>query len=40
MKPGKEIGETLNTLLEMVIEEPELNAKERLTWKIIYVLNK
>ena len=28
MKPGKEIGEKLNELLEMVIEVPELNKKE------------
>lgn len=30
MQPGKEIGFVLNTLLEMVIEEPELNTKETL----------
>lgn len=30
MKPGKEIGETLERLLELVIEEPELNTKEEL----------
>ena len=30
MKPGKEIGEILNKLLEMVIENPELNSKEKL----------
>lgn len=28
MKPGKEIGETLNGLLELVIENPECNTKE------------
>lgn len=28
IKPGKEIGEILNTLLEKVLEEPELNKKE------------
>lgn len=28
MKPGKEIGEVLNRLLEMVIEHPEYNEKE------------
>ena len=28
IKPGKEIGEILNTLLEMVIENPKLNKKE------------
>ncbi len=30
MKPGKEIGQLLNSLLQMVIEEPELNTKENL----------
>ena len=30
MKPGKEIGVVLNSLLEMVLEEPELNKKETL----------
>ncbi len=30
MQPGKEIGEILNKLLEMVIENPELNQKEKL----------
>ncbi len=30
MKPGKEIGETLNRLLEYVIEHPEANKKEQL----------
>lgn len=34
MKPGKEIGETLNTLLDMVIEQPELNDKEILLEKV------
>ena len=28
IKPGKEIGEILNRLLELVIENPELNKKE------------
>ena len=28
MQPGKEIGFVLNTLLEKVIEQPELNTKE------------
>lgn len=28
MKPGKEIGDTLNALLELVIENPECNTKE------------
>lgn len=30
MKPGKELGETLNYLLEFVLEEPELNEREKL----------
>lgn len=30
MTPGKEIGETLRRLLDLVIEEPELNTKEEL----------
>ena len=30
MQPGKEIGVVLNTLLEKVIEQPELNTKETL----------
>ena len=30
MKPGKEMGVVLNTLLERVIEEPEWNSKEKL----------
>lgn len=30
MKPGKEMGEKLRKLLELVIEEPELNTKEEL----------
>ena len=34
MKPGKEIGETLNRLLELVIEEPEWNQKELLKEKV------
>ena len=36
MEPGKEIGEKLQQLLELVIEEPELNTKEellKLLWK-------
>ena len=28
MKPGKEIGEKLNELLNLVIEDPEMNTKE------------
>lgn len=31
MKPGKEIGVILGQLLEAVLEEPELNTKEKLT---------
>lgn len=34
MTPGKEIGETLNKLLMEVIEEPELNQKEKLLARI------
>jgi len=30
MKPGKEIGEVLQKLLEEVLEEPALNTKEQL----------
>lgn len=30
MKPGKEMGEKLHELLELVIEDPEMNTKERL----------
>lgn len=34
MTPGKQIGETLNRLLELVIEEPEQNKKETLLKKL------
>ena len=34
MKPGKEIGDKLNELLEMVIENPELNGKNELLKKL------
>ena len=34
MKPGKEIGETLNWLLDLVIEDPELNEKRILEGKV------
>ena len=34
MKPGKEIGEKLNELLELVIENPELNTKENLMKRV------
>ena len=30
MKPGKEIGETLRRLLELVLEDPSFNTKEKL----------
>ena len=33
MKPGKELGETLQMLLELVIDIPELNTKEILLEK-------
>ena len=31
MKPGKEIGDMLAWLLDAVLEEPELNTREKLT---------
>ena len=34
MKPGKELGETLQRLLEIVLEEPSLNTKEYLLSQI------
>ena len=34
MQPGKEIGETLERLLEEVLENPEMNKKEILLSKI------
>lgn len=34
MQPGKEIGETLERLLEEVLENPEMNKKEILLFKI------
>lgn len=34
MKPGKELGQTLEMLLELVLEEPERNTKEYLLSKI------
>ena len=30
LKPGKQMGEILNKLFEMVLEEPQLNTKEKL----------
>lgn len=30
MKPGKELGETLNKMLEIVLDNPEMNTKEKL----------
>lgn len=34
MQPGKKIGETLKMLLEMVLEEPSLNTKEKLIQQV------
>ena len=34
MKPGKELGKTLDLLLHLVLEEPEKNTKEYLLSKI------
>ncbi len=34
MKPGKEIGETLTKLLEMVLEDPGKNQKEYLMERV------
>ena len=34
MKPGKEIGETLKSLLELVLDDPELNNRELLLERI------
>ncbi len=30
MKPGKKIGEKLEELLELVIDDPDMNTKEKL----------
>ncbi len=30
MKPGKELGETLNKMLEIVLDDPEMNTREKL----------
>jgi len=35
MKPGKQLGETLNQLFELVLENPELNQKEQLLQKVL-----
>lgn len=35
MAPGKEIGEKLNELLELVIEQPEMNQKEKLLERLL-----
>ena len=35
MKPGKQLGETLNQLFELVLENPELNQKELLLQKVL-----
>ena len=34
MKPGKEIGETLKSLLELVLDDPKLNNRELLLERI------
>ena len=34
MSPGKELGEVLKQLLDMVLEEPELNTKEKLIQQV------
>jgi len=34
MKPGKELGEVLKQLLDMVLEEPQLNTKEKLIQQV------
>ena len=36
MEPGKEIGETLRKMLELVIERPELNTKEELLGRLLH----
>ena len=30
MQPGKQMGDMLNELLELVLDEPEMNEKEKL----------
>ena len=40
MKPGKELGEVLKELLELVIEEPSLNEKETLLAKAAKMIGK
>lgn len=35
MEPGKKIGETLKSLLELVLEHPELNTRENLLERVI-----
>ncbi len=40
MKPGKELGEVLKELLELVIEEPSLNEKETLLVKAAKMIGK
>lgn len=37
MQPGKEIGSVLKKLLELVLEDPELNTKEKLLKQVPYV---
>ena len=34
MKPGKQLGEALNRLFELVLEHPEMNEKDRLLQEI------
>lgn len=31
LRPGKEVGEILKKLLDLVIDDPEINNKEKLT---------
>jgi len=40
MKPGKEIGEVLQKLFAMVIDEPECNTKEFLLSQISSIIEK
>lgn len=39
IKPGKQVGEILNHLLELVIEDPEINKKDELIKIIIHEFN-
>ena len=40
MKPGKELGEILNALLEQVLDDPALNTREYLLWEVAKRLKK